>query len=272
MIVASETRYVPVTPGYLTLQDSEGLYYYVHRTFFEQAVVMQDRYGEDIETLQNQIGGNSGFVAVQKFVDYVPKPINIMGYFLALLQEDIEDFEDIIGAMDVISTALNLRNLIKQPASIRQSVSFSQSIQNEYQDMWDLFFQNCYEYEYLKSMLAGGGARSVEQAPARSRSNQSSYAPATEDDDEDEPVEELGLSYINPDGSIDMEKYNAYMEAEMAKIDEELAENRKDTGDVGSTVASTAPASTPATSGSTLSDGGDGLGVIAAARQRRASL
>lgn len=268
MIVASETRYVPVTPGYLTLQDSEGLYYYVHRTFFEQAVIMQDRYGDDIETLQNQIGGNSGYVAIQKFVEYVPKPINIMGYFLALLQEDIEDFEDILGAMDVISTALNLRNLIKQPASIRQSVSFSQSIQNEYQDAWDLFFQNCYEYDYMKSVLAGGGARSVEPAPARSRSNQSSYAPADEEEDE-ESVGELTPDYINPDGSLNMEKYNEYMEAEMAKIDEEMAANKSNETTTETVPAASAPVQS---SGSTLSDGGDGLGVIAAARKRRASL
>lgn len=269
MIVASETRYVPVTPGYLTMQDSEGLYYYVHRTLFEQAVVMQDRYGEDIDTLRNQIGGNQDFVAIEKFVEYVPKPINIMGYFLALLQEDIEDFEDIIGAMDVISTALNLRNLIKQPASIRQSVSFSVSIQNEYRDAWDLFFQNCYEYDWMKSMLSGGGSRPVESAPAR-RSSQSSYAPAYEEEDEEEDeAEDLGLSYLNPDGSLNMEKYNEYMEAQMAKIDDEMAEEEKN----GTSTASEPAASpAPAVSSSTTSDGGNGLGAIAAMKKRRASL
>ncbi|MCM1440601.1 MAG: hypothetical protein NC131_15600 [Roseburia sp.] len=269
MIVASETRYVPVTPGYLTLQDSEGLYYYVHRTFFEQAVIMQDRYGDDIETLKNQIGGNPDFVAIEKFVEYVPKPINIMGYFLALLQEDIEDFEDIIGAMDVISTALNLRNLIKQPASIRQSVSFSVSIQNEYSDAWDLFFQNCYEYDWMKSMLSGGGARAVEPAPARRASSRaSSYTPVYEEEEEEEEAEDLGLSYLNPDGSLNMEKYNEYMEAQMAKIDEEMAEDEAN----GTSPTPAAPAPAPSAPVSTVDDGGNGLGAIAAMKKRRAAL
>lgn len=265
MIVASETRYVPVTPGYLTLQDSEGLYYYVHRTFFEQAVVMNDRYGEDIETLRNQIGGNSDFVAVSKFVEYVPKPINIMGYFLALLEDDIEDFEDIIGAMDVISTALNLRKLIKQPASIRQSVSFGMSIQSEYQDSWDLFFQNCYEYDWMKSMLSGGGSRPSESSPVR-RSSQQTYAPQDDAEEEEDVAEDLGMSYLNPDGTLNMEKYNEYMEAQMAAIDAEMAEEAANKEELVQ-----AAVSTPVQQSST-SDGGDGMGVLAAAKRRRASL
>lgn len=259
MIVASETRYVPVTPGYIILQDTEELYYYVHKTFYEQAVVIEDRYKDNIETLQRQIGGNPDFVAIQKFTEYAPRPINIMGYFLALLADDIEDYEDIIGAMDVIGTALNLRNLIKQPESIRQSVSFSVSIRNEYQDTWDLFFQNCYEYDELKSMLSG----SVRTAPASRSRRAPVYEEPEEDDYKEEELEEDDQdNYFNPDGSVNPEKYNAYMEREIKRIEEEnkaAAEAKKES----------TPEPAPASQESTVSDGGSGLGVIANAKKRR---
>lgn len=262
MIVASMSRYVPVMPGYLVLQDTEELYYYVHKTFFEQAVVIEDRYKDNIETLQKQIGGNPDFIAVRKFTEYAPRPINIMGYFLALLKEDIEDYQDIIGAMDVIGTALNLRNLIKQPASIRQSVSFSVSIKNEYQDSWDLFFQNCYDYDTLKSMLSGGYVAPA-PAPAPRRQTQTTQAPVEEEpayDDEDDE------DYFNPDGSINMEKYNAYMEAEAKKIDAQLAE---EAAKKKAEEATKETESAPVKQESTVSDGGSGMGVIANARKRR---
>lgn len=155
MIVASEERFIPVNPGYITLQDTVGAYYYVHRSLYEQAVIIEDRYSRQIETLQKLIGGNSDFEAIGIFVRNTPRPINIMGYFLALLDEDITEYTDIIGAFDVISSALNLRNLIKQPSAIRQEVHFSMSVENEYKDGWDVFFQQCYNYDDIKSRTTG---------------------------------------------------------------------------------------------------------------------
>lgn len=66
MIVVSEDRYVPINPEYMVLQDVDGFYYYVHRTFYEQAVVMEDRYGESIETLQKLIG----VIVISKLLKY----------------------------------------------------------------------------------------------------------------------------------------------------------------------------------------------------------
>lgn len=184
MIVTSVEHYVPVTPGYLTLQDSDGVYYYVHRTFYEQAVILNDRYGKSIDTLQKLVGGDPDYVAIEKFVQYVPAPLNIMGYFLALLQNDIEDFEDIIGAMDTMAEVINLRALIQQPAAIRQQVSFNMEIDNIYRDRWDLFFHQCYEYDWMKTQLSGGPSvtRStravVEEEPEEESSDDDLFAQA----------------------------------------------------------------------------------------------
>lgn len=183
MIVVSEDRYVPINPEYMVLQDVDGFYYYVHRTFYEQAVVMEDRYGESIETLQKLIGGNSDFEAIEIYRKYVPRPLNIMGYFLALLKNDITDFVDAVGAMDTIASAINLRNLIKQPASIRQQVTFGVSVENEYKDIWTLFFKTgCIPYSQLEGLISGAA-----YAPTASTSY---YAPASDEDtaEEEDPL------------------------------------------------------------------------------------
>lgn len=185
MIVVSEDRYVPVSPEYMVLQDVDGFYYYVHRTFYEQSVIMEDRYGGAIETLRKLIGGNSDFEAIEIYKKYVPKPMNIMGYFLALLENDITDFIDIIGAMDTIASAINLRNLIKQPASIRQQVTFGVSVENEYKDIWTLFFNtSCIPYTRLESLI-GGNAYSI---PTGTPSNAMVTTTDTNGSEDDDPL------------------------------------------------------------------------------------
>lgn len=192
MIVLSEERYLPTMPGIVTLQDSDGVYYYIHKTLYEQAVIIEDRYGESIETLQKLIGGHPEHVAIQKFVQYVPRPVGIMGYFLALLSEDLEDFEDAVGALDAISSAVNLRNLIKQPEAIRQTISFGMSVKNEYKDSWERFFQSCYAYDTVKEALSGNFKQPVQvqqPAPYYGAMPTPAYmapAPALEPEEEDE--------------------------------------------------------------------------------------
>ena len=197
MIVVSDERYVPTTPGIITLQDADGVYYYVHKTLYEQATILEDRYGESIETLQKLIGGNPENVAIEKFVKYVPRPVSIMGYFLALLTDDIDDFEDAVGALDAMSSAINLRNLIKQPEAIRQTIRFGMSIRNEYRDSWEHFLQTCYSYDEVKAAMSGSSSRSVDvrpqpattyYAPTPAQAVIPDPEPEDEELDEDDPV------------------------------------------------------------------------------------
>lgn len=196
MIVLSEERYLPTMPGIVTLQDSDGVYYYVHKTLYEQAVIIEDRYGESIETLQKLIGGHPEHIAIQKFIQYVPRPVGIMGYFLALLSEDVEDFEDAVGALDAISSAVNLRNLIKQPEAIRQTISFGMSVKNEYRDSWERFFQSCYLFDSVKEALNGNFKQPVQvpqPTPYYGAFPTPAYtapAPAPEPEEEEEDDEE----------------------------------------------------------------------------------
>lgn len=232
MIVVSEDRYVPINPEYMVLQDADGFYYYVHRTFYEQSVIMEDRYGESTETLQKLIGGNSEFEAIEIYRKYVPRPLNIMGYFLALLQNDITDFVDIVGAMDTIASAINLRNLIKQPASIRQQVSFGMSVENEYKDIWTLFFNtSCIPYAQLEGLLSGGSYVSTPVS--------SGYASTftTDEAEEEDPLEKAYR-----------EALEGFAEAAEAMPEMEAPNDKKD---------------------DTEPDEESGLGVLANARRRR---
>lgn len=253
MIVLSEDRYVTTMPGYITLQDSDGVYYYIHKNLYEQAVVVEDRYGEDVDRLVELIGGNKENPAIEKFVKYVPRPVSIMGYFLALVTEDIDDFTDAVGALDVISSTINLRNLIKFPVEVRQTVQFGMSVKNEYQDAWDHFLESCYKYEDVKGALSGNFNQ-----PVRTRRQQ------VVDDDEPEYEEEE----VAADNSVDdmseeeleakrMAEFNASFDAILAGLDN--PEEKQEEEEKPETPLEKIPASL----------GGNGLAAIAQEKARR---
>lgn len=238
MLTISETRYVPVKPNYIVLQDADGYFYYINRTLYDEAIVLTDRYGRSISTLIKLIGGNSDFQCVESFVIRAPKSISILGYFLALLSEDIEDdYTDVVGALDLITSNLDPRTFIKQPAEIRQSVNFGMSIRNEYMDSWEMFFDSCYEYEWMSSVLREARTGGYVKPATRSYSNN-----AIEEDVEDE--EDAGDVWA--DLMADFEKEDAEADAKLKtpEVKEEPA-----------------PVAAPST------DGGNGLDII---RKRRA--
>lgn len=238
MLTISETRYVPVKPNYIVLQDADGYFYYINRTLYDEAIVLTDRYGQSISTLIKLIGGNSDFQCVESFVIRAPKSISILGYFLALLSEDIEDdYTDVVGALDLITSNLDPRTFIKQPAEIRQSVNFGMSIRNEYMDSWEMFFDSCYAYEWMSSVLRKARAGDYVKPATRSYSNN-----AIEEDAEDE--EDTGDVWA--DLMADFEKEDAEADAKLKtpEVKEEPA-----------------PVAAPST------DGGNGLDII---RKRRA--
>lgn len=237
MIVLDEKRYLTLNPGYITLQDEEGRYYYIHRLFYEQAVVINDRYGTNIQALTEQIGGHLEFTAISQFVETAPKPISIMGYFLALLEEDLEDYDDIVGALDIISTAINLRRFIKQPKEIRQSVSFSLSVKEEYTDIWGMFLSTqCCDYEDFTNAITDKGT------PVRKKKSRTEDTYEIDDEDEEETED---LTEDDVMAMFAEAEARAYEAIEAEKVQEQETETKSPT------------------------DGGSGLGVIA---KRRRSL
>lgn len=238
MLTISETRYVPVKPNYIVLQDADGYYYYVNRTLYDEAIILTDRYGQSIETLKKLIGGHGELDCIDVFVKRAPKSISILGYFLALLSEDIDgDYEDVVGALDIITSNLDPRTFIKQPCEIRQSVSFGMSIKNEYEDSWEMFFDTCYEYDWMSEVLRG--ARTGAYSAPKRKSVKKSY---------EEEEEEEEYDGDDPWGDLlkDFEDQDAEAEAAAPAPKEET---------------NFVPEAAPAT------DGGNGLDII---RKRRA--
>ncbi len=149
MIIYSKERLVPTDVNMLVIRskDNEG-FFYIHRALYDQAVIINDIYGEDpkvlIKSLTNQEESRPD---VDYFLETAPVPINILGPFLLLIKGEIEDFVDMVGALHVMSGPLHFRNMLKIPYDMRNMMpTFSLSIKEEYELAWDRFLQNTMPY------------------------------------------------------------------------------------------------------------------------------
>lgn len=143
MLIFSEEHYVPTDINMMVLKgrNDEG-YFYIHRMLYDQAVILNDIYGDDPKNLIMAITNKTDSRAdVDYFLENAPVPINIFGPFLLLVKEEITDFIDMIGAIHVMSMPINLRAMLKVPYNMRTNVyQFSLSIKEEYKLAWDRWF------------------------------------------------------------------------------------------------------------------------------------
>ena len=149
MLIYSKDRLVPTDVNMMVIRAKDNVgYFYIHRALYDQAVVIHDIYGEDPSNLIKSLTGKEeSREDVDYFLENVPTPINIFGPYLLLIKETLSDFEDMVGAIHVMSGPLHLRNMLKIPFEMRNTMpSFSLSIQEEYQLAWDRFFQNTMPY------------------------------------------------------------------------------------------------------------------------------
>lgn len=152
MLYCSKSRLVPTNINLMTLESKDEMYYYVHRSLYDQAVILSDRYKDKEKELMDMIGtykSDDVPECVSYFHLVVPEPLNILGYFLALVDQfDLlsADIEVLCGTIHQMSSAINFRKLISMPKEIRAQVQFSLNIQEEYQLSWDRFFQESLQY------------------------------------------------------------------------------------------------------------------------------
>lgn len=143
MLIYSENRYISTETNMMIIRsrDNNG-YYYVHRGLYDQAVVLSYLYKEDYKELCEVLTGNEGSREdVDLFVETLPTPLNILGCFLLLVEEPLEDLVDMVGAIHVMSNSINFSKLVGLPAEVRANVVFSLSIREEYQLPWDRFIK-----------------------------------------------------------------------------------------------------------------------------------
>jgi len=143
MLIYSENRYISTETNMMIIRarDNNG-YYYVHRGLYDQAVILSYMYKDDYKLLCEVLTGNEGSREdVDLFLKTLPTPINILGCFLLLVEEQLDDLLDMVGAIHVMSNSISFSKLVTQPAEIRANVVFSLSIKEEYQLPWDRFIK-----------------------------------------------------------------------------------------------------------------------------------
>lgn len=148
MLIYNEERFVPTEVNMLVIRGRNNVgFFYIHRSLYDQAVILNDIYGEDIEMLIEAITGNTDTRDdVQFFLENAPTPINIFAPFLLLVKEPLTEFKDMIGAIHVMSGPMNFRKMLKIPFEMRNTPTFSLSIREEYVLAWDMFLQNVIPY------------------------------------------------------------------------------------------------------------------------------
>lgn len=149
MLIFSKERFVPTDVNMMIIaaKDESG-YFYVHRSLYDQAVILSDIYGEEFPTLIRAITGKEDSRSdVDKFFEEVPAPLNVLGAYLLLVKSELEDIVDMIGAIHVMSGPLHFRRMLQIPFEMRNvTPSFSLSIKEEYKLAWDRFFKNTIPY------------------------------------------------------------------------------------------------------------------------------
>ena len=148
MIIYSEDRLVPTDVNMMVIRGKENIgFFYIHRSLYDQAVVLYDLYGDNpLELVKELTGKDEMREDTEYFIDNTPQPISIFGPFLMLVDDLVEDFDDMVGAIHVMSGPLNLRKMLKVPVEMRNTPAFSLSIKEEYQVAWDRFLQTTMPY------------------------------------------------------------------------------------------------------------------------------
>ena len=133
MLIYSEERLVPTDVNMMVIRGKNNIgFFYIHRSLYDQAVVINDIYEEEPLMLIKALTGKEDTRPdVERFLTEVPQPLNIFGPYLLLIKDEITELEDMIGAIHVMSGPLNLRKMLKVPLEMRNTPTFSLSIKEE---------------------------------------------------------------------------------------------------------------------------------------------
>lgn len=152
MLIYSKERYVPTDMDIMVIRSTDEEYdgyYYIHRTLYDQAVILNDMYSDDIEALALAITNKPGMREdVEFFFQHTPTPINILAPYLLLVKGALNELVDMVGAIHQMSLPLSFRRMIQIPYNMRNmNPSFSLAIKEEYQMSWQRFFLTAIPYD-----------------------------------------------------------------------------------------------------------------------------
>lgn len=218
MLIRSTNRYVPTAVNMIVLQGTDGMYYYLHRSLYDQCVVLRDQYINLIPSFYKLLGFEDTHPSVcDEFMKSVPEPLDILAPFLALISgcEELDNLDDMCGAISSMSMTVDFRKMFKVPAAVRSSIKFSLSVREEYRVQWDRFLMETPTLEQVYS------AQTPVPSVSRPLTQDESVA-IVEEDGEAVEVTYTGESY-------DMDDLMSMLDAaeEEAEADEELEEEEE---------------------------------------------
>lgn len=188
----------------MVLQDADGDFLYIHRMLYDNAVILEDRYNGDYKKLAEDISPTGDIPSERIDVDYfyrnAPAPVNILAPFLLLCNGTFNNYDDMCGALHVMSNTFNFKKLPEIPKEVRlNAMQFSMSIKEEYRLSWDLFFSKCVPYSDDLILQRGSTPTQTSSysAPASAPAPATSSAPASAPAPED--VETMTI--VNADGT-----------------------------------------------------------------------
>lgn len=148
MITYSKRRLLSTDDSIVSLWNEEkGVYYYVDVDTFSTACVLHSKFEESIDSLVESIGGTSEYTCVKTAVEELPKPINIYGYFLALVSKDLTNFDDIVGGIMLITDVIDFNTFLSIDPAVRKKPRLASKLQDRYLPIWKKFFMSTFDYE-----------------------------------------------------------------------------------------------------------------------------
>lgn len=193
MIIYDTKHWVPTSPNVLTIAGTDNDYYYIHRSLYDQAVVLDYLYKNKIsELIYNITGSDETRDDVDYFMSVTPRPLSIFGPFLLLVKDMLTEYSDMVGAIHVMSTTTNLAGMLEIDQRMRNTPQFSLSIKEEYELSWDRFFQSVIPYS--PDMYSGGGINPMNGTQTTTADGYEKDASEMTDDEFDEEM----FALLNP--------------------------------------------------------------------------
>lgn len=148
MITYSKRRLLNTDDSIVSLWNEEkGVYYYVDIDTFSTACVLHSKFEESIDSLVESIGGTPEYTCVKIAVEELPEPINIYGYFLALVSKDLTTFDDIVGGIMLITDVIDFNTFLSIDPAVRKKPRLASKLQDRYLPIWKKFFMSTFDYE-----------------------------------------------------------------------------------------------------------------------------
>lgn len=148
MIAYSKERLLVLDDSIVTLwNEDKGIYYYVDMDTFSSACVLHSKFEESLDALVDAIGGTPDYECIKVAIEELPKPLNIYGYFLALVSSNLTTFDDIVGGLMLITDIIDFNTFLAIDPAIRKKPRLASKLQDRYVPIWKKFFASAMNYD-----------------------------------------------------------------------------------------------------------------------------